>query len=282
MVTVPSYQHGAIRSDAAKLALTLPAHKHEVVAATLAGPLATEASLAAWECTRTNQGQCEGCTAHATAAAVFAAFAAIGMPGILLSMRFLYAASGLLEGSVPQDNGRQIADVMTVLQGGFPAFEGMSPDDRFSDIWTANDTSAKPPNVNLIPSGLEQKLATTHSVGQHTVDLTQSNASDIAAAVLSASKPAPLVIGTFVGPRFEHATPDDVVGPETDDGSGAGGGHAIEISGYRTVNGARQWRVTNSWGPSWCDNGRVWVTDAFLLSAWECWAMTLTSIAARS
>lgn len=275
MVTVPSYHHGARPSDKAKLALTLPARSHIVIAAALASPLPLQADTTMFEPTMPNQGNSESCTCGSTSCGVFAAFAAIGMPGILPSMRYLYALSGLMEGPAPQDNGRQIADVMSVLQGGFPLFEGMSPDGRFYDIWTAADTDSKPPNVNLLPTGIEQKLATTHTTGQHTIDLTASTASDEACATLAAAAPAPLIVGSYVGNGYMSAGPDTVLDVEPVI-AGVGGGHALRVSAFRTVAGQRQFLTSGSYGPNFGNKGRVWCTEAWLLNCFEAWPMTLS------
>lgn len=40
------------------------------------------------------------------------------------------------------------------------------------------------------------------------------------------------------------------------------GGHAYAIAGYRIINGAVAYRIENSWGPSWGDNGGAWISEA--------------------
>lgn len=41
------------------------------------------------------------------------------------------------------------------------------------------------------------------------------------------------------------------------------GYHAQIITGVRYVNGARQFKVRNSWGPSWGDNGHTWFAEDY-------------------
>jgi predicted secreted protein len=42
------------------------------------------------------------------------------------------------------------------------------------------------------------------------------------------------------------------------------GGHAVTISGYRTIDGKRQFLVHNSWGMSWADNGFAWISERMM------------------
>jgi hypothetical protein len=278
---------GCKRSDQAKLDATIDARHHEAIKLRLArnvvgsNPLPEEASLVACDPDGIDQGQSSACTCHATPAALACALGyAMGAttPGFLGSMHCLYSDSGRVEQPTGdlQDNGRQIADVMTCLQKGVHSFEGNSPDGRFSDIWTANDTTAKPANVCLDVTPTEKAAELDQAFGEHTIDLTAPDALDVCMAALTASPPAPIVVGTWVGPAFENATPTDVVGPETQDNAPDGGGHAIRIVGYRTIGGVRSWLVSNSWGLNWCASGRVWVSDAWVLACWEAWVMNCT------
>jgi hypothetical protein len=38
-------------------------------------------------------------------------------------------------------------------------------------------------------------------------------------------------------------------------------GHAVVLSGYRTVNGRKQFLIHNSWGESWGDRGYAWISE---------------------
>ena len=66
------------------------------------------------------------------------------------------------------------------------------------------------------------------------------------------------------------------------------GGHAVAITGYRTVDGARQFMLHNSWGMSWGDNGYAWITermmrerldDAFIVTVGDRAGNALTGVA---
>jgi hypothetical protein len=39
------------------------------------------------------------------------------------------------------------------------------------------------------------------------------------------------------------------------------GGHAYAVAGKRVLNGAKQYRIENSWGVDWGDNGGAWISE---------------------
>jgi hypothetical protein len=42
------------------------------------------------------------------------------------------------------------------------------------------------------------------------------------------------------------------------------GGHALMLAGYKFENGQYWYRLENSWGPGWGDNGGCWISEAHL------------------
>jgi hypothetical protein len=281
---------GCKRSQQHKLDATIDARHHPAVKMRLAqhvtgaAPLPVSVSLIPFDPEGIDQGQSGSCTCHSTPAGLACALAAAGQPAFLGSMHCLYSDSGRIETPTGplQDSGREIADVMACLQKGIHVFEGNSPDGRFSDIWTNADLQAAglsgpPQNVCLDTTPAEKACELDTAFGEHTVDTSAPDFSDVCAAALAATPGAPLVVGTWVGPAFENASPSSVVGPESQATAPSGGGHAIRVVGYRTNSkGEREWNVSNSWGKSWCIDGRVWVSDAWLKNCWEVWIMNCT------
>lgn len=51
------------------------------------------------------------------------------------------------------------------------------------------------------------------------------------------------------------------------------GGHAMIVYGYRVLDGRLHWRVRNSWGEEWGENGDCWMPVDWL-GIWELWAAT--------
>lgn len=39
------------------------------------------------------------------------------------------------------------------------------------------------------------------------------------------------------------------------------GGHAYALAGYKPIKGKRAYRIENSWGPDWGDNGGAWIWE---------------------
>ena len=210
----------------------------------------------------TDQGQSSSCTAHALAKG-----AEIAASGFLASEHALYRLTGELENDYG-DDGRQLIDCLTIARTrGLAPFGGPSPDGRNSDVWTAQDTSLRPPNVTLACSPAE--LAALHPLdfGQTSIDPTAADLEQEACAALAAGHP--LYVGGQVGSAFEALSGAMVAVPDPANDP-TGGGHAMLVAGYRTMpDGSRPFRVYSSWGESWDDAGECWASLAWLASMWE-------------
>lgn len=238
-----------------------PAHEHPAIAAALEAPLPLASDL-----TRdppTNQGRSSSCTAHALVKGVEI------VTGFRGSMHALYSVVGAMEGSLA-DNGRECVDCLAAVRtSGLAPFEGPSPDGRSSDVWTAEDTSAAPPNVSLAVTAGELALAREHlaDLGQHTIDPHAPNLSDLVVASLASG--APVYLGTQVGGAFEDLGNGTVAQPDPA-GDPSAGGHALLIVGHRTnADGSRDFLVENSWGEAWSGKGECWASLAWVAACWE-------------
>lgn len=83
----------------------------------------------------------------------------------------------------------------------------------------------------------------------------------------------PVVFGTLVADSFLDAAGDDVIDrPRSFEN--IAGGHAMCIVGYDTVAGKTIFRVMNSWGQNWRDDGYCWFTENYM--TWEnTWDFTI-------
>jgi len=245
---------------------------HPAVRAVLAAPLPASFDLHQFEPNVFDQGASGSCTANATSAGVAVGFAAAGKPlAFIPSQRAMYATTRAYERALTTapgqplptltDSGAELADVYATIAryGVCPMLEATTSDGRFSDV-EMSTLNAEPAAQDLMSA------ANTIVLGPYGVDPTSSNASDVLAAAIVAG--IPVGVATWVGQAFMSLGANDVAQPEQD-GVGDGGGHALLVTGWRTVNGARQWRVRNSWGASWCDSGYCWASEAWTQACWE-------------
>ncbi len=73
---------------------------------------------------------------------------------------------------------------------------------------------------------------------------------------------SPVVIGVQVTSTFENWYGSGVMA--SNNGQPAGGGHALIIAGYDDSRNA--FRVINSWGPYWGDQGGIWIDYNFMVN----------------
>lgn len=145
------------------------------------------------------------------------------------------------------------------------------PDDsgpRNSDV---NNTS-----VNAEPTYVElEKDSESLFIGQYSAEGT-SAATRLAAVNLALSKGYMPTIGGDVDSAYMGWEPSDGVYPGCNP-KDIQGGHSQLIIANRIsiVNSAEyDYQILNSWGP-WCDRGRVWVRQKFILDAMEITAMSV-------
>ena len=250
----------------------LPAREHPYL---MAASLARESDLTASVGKRKNQGRSSSCSAHAITSGLYAAQIGAGIADpIDGSPHLVYSLSGRLERpfAALQDDGRQLVDVLAVVRTvGLAPMQAPTPDGRWSDVWTAEE--GPDPNVCVPATGAEILSCVRHAydVGNHTIDPTAPDRDDLIVATLTAPSPAPVLLATRVGARFDSLSPGQVAEPDPD-----GSGHALIICGHRTLaSGDRQFLVDNSWG-DWDENGECWVSSAWAGACWELHPLTMS------
>lgn len=279
-----NYFGGARPSARAKLDARADVRTHHEVQARLMAhvngnvKLQPSVDLAIYQPPIYDQGPTGSCTAHSGSGSVATAFSAAGMPlGFIPSPDLLYKITRALERAhatpaghaLPglTDSGAELADVVAVLSRyGMKSMSAPTPDGRQSDVTLDG--------VNLEPDLTALEMAGDHTIaGAYAIDTKASDASDVIAAALMSG--IPVLVAFYVDSKFEQMGPNDVAGvPDESDPNG--GGHAVYLSGYRTnAAGAREFRLTNSWGSAWCDVGRCWVSEAFINAMWEAWPMAV-------
>ena len=169
---------------------------------------------------------------------------------ILLSPSFVF--NQIADTGEGCDGGSDIADALTLLRD-----VGTVPMDRFP--YRDSTCSRRP------PAELKREAGAWRIQGWRTVDLAGP-----AAIKEQIAKGDPVVIGMYVNDAFT-----EVVGPAVFRDTGHDGdGHAMVIVGYDDRK--RAFRLMNSWGPEWGENGFGWVSyDSFKARADEAYVASV-------
>ena len=157
---------------------------------------------------------------------------------ILLSPSFVY--NQIADPSEGCDGGSEIADALTLLRD-----LGTVPMTRFP--YRDSDCRRRP------PAEVKREAGAWRIQSWRTVDITGP-----AAIKEQIAKGDPVVIGMYVNDAFTEMTGPAVFRDTGHDG----GGHAMVVVGYDDRK--RAFRLINSWGREWGENGFGWVSyDSF-------------------
>lgn len=268
---------GLRRSAIHKSAHRVGAEFHPAIAAELKAGLKASGQLT--PCQRIDQANTECCHACSAAACCWVACNAAGKP-IFIPSQLLIASCTYADvraaanpvGPLPplQDTGSELADDAAALAKWGIAPMGPQQGGRFCDIPNDQTGVAFPE-----PDPGQLQVAGKDLIGGEYQIPADDNAPKLVAASIQAG--IPVWLGTFVDTAFENLAATQVAqAPNEQDPSG--GGHALYISGFRTASsGEFEFRVENSWGDSWCDNGACWASEAWLKAAWEIWPFCIVS-----
>jgi C1A family cysteine protease len=209
-----------------------------------------------------DQGALGSCTANATGAAFQYELrrqlqATGGKPEAMFvpSRLFLYYNSRAVEGTIKEDAGAMIRDVIKVSNK-----LGMVPE----TLWPYSDKGTrfmKKPYVKVFREALKhQVLKYQRVVGVNGIK--QALALGF-----------PVVAGFSVYDSFEsdEAANTGII-PEVTEGEAMLGGHAILIVGYTKDH----WIVRNSWGADWGDKGYCYMR--FTVEFEDCWTVQLVEV----
>lgn len=193
-----------------------------------------------------DQGQIGSCTAHATCALLQFLDAVPDHQGTTRSRLWLYYSSRAAEGTIKQDAGAMIRDVLRVCQK-----QGVPPETDWPYV-TANFKVA-PPQKSYTDAQLA-RLKAYHRVKQ--------SAHDIMAA-LAVGQLIVAGIGVYDSFESDEVAKTGVVPMPDVAKEQCLGGHAILIVGYDSDEGT--WLCRNSWGTSWGMEGYFTLPWAYLL-----------------
>lgn len=278
---------GVSRRDPAHRRTQLNAKLHPLVGAMLFGAaLPKSADLTSFCPPVFDQGASGSCTAHSLSGGLVTSTGAQKQPlGFVPSPCGIYACERSLEraqvraaGPLPplEDSGAMLADGISAVQGfGVMPYQGPTPDGRISDVWTAQDTSAAPANVNAEPDlmGLEE-AATKLIVGSHRIVETGPDVASVTAATIAAG--FAVWLGFFADSAFESLKPGEIASlPNESDPNG--GGHAVYLVGFDTrADGSLVYTLRNSWSSGWCSGGMCLVGEQWLEAVWDAYVLDVS------
>jgi len=149
-----------------------------------------------------------------------------------------------------------------------PAFDALQSRGaaRMSDVPFTNST--------MTCDGPTGQGNSTNRLGQYriiafTAELSSVNPTGMTVENLKGHliKNGPIAIGARLGERFMKWNNSSVISSDTEKVQGQHAYHAMVLVGFddsRGVNGA--FRVRNSWGPTWGDDGSIWVDYNFFIT----------------
>jgi hypothetical protein len=205
-----------------------------------------------------DQGQEGSCVSNGSAALMLA-YRSKRQHEILMPSRRAIYTQALLNNDEPlEDSGLNVSDGLTVCEAGYIP-EALWP---YTGIGT-------PTFFDTPPASLWRS------------DFHLTNYATVAPDVLSMQRAlvahGPIIIGIAFANEWMNTGEDGIlIGDPTQ--LTVDGGHCMVITGYKSIGGVVHFRVRNSWGAAWADNGYCWLpatlagsqfwpTDLFVVQA---------------
>lgn len=173
-----------------------------------------------------------------------------------VSRKYLYWAARSLDGNQDVDAGTYIRSIMHQMHRVGVCSE---------EDWPYDENYGQAPSLEATIRASENKIDGYSRIA-HVGD---QRVLDIASAI---EKGYPVVFGTGVGKELMGLSADAVMSPP----KSIVGYHALVVTGYRVVDGRVQFRIRNSWGEEWGDNGRCWFDEDYMTSPMtsDLWVVT--------
>ena len=203
-----------------------------------------------------NQGQQGSCTGHGVSEGIWAAMNAVA-PVERPSPRWLYDLGRAVDGTpLTEDAGSNVA---SVLHGAVGIGVVKNSDNPYTDSVLYTPKSDWPE---------QERLAFDQRIVEGTARITATGAALVDACRAALAAGYLPVFGTDVDNAFETLGSHDVW-PGCKGQSL--GGHCMVLTGYQTVKVRTQFRIRNSWGLGWADNGSCWCDQDALAGFWDVW-----------
>ena len=197
-----------------------------------------------------DQGDLGSCVLNATVGAMMMLLALEKLPLTMLSRLFLYYLCREKMGTVTQDSGTYTSLAVERVGSVGVCAESMW---QYLD---ANMYSA--PSPQCYPAASDNKATAWFTISA-TGD---ARLTQLEAAIRSNH---PVIYGAPVGSALQNYTSGQVL--TIPDQADIIGGHSTVFTGVRYIGGKRFWRIRNSWGKAWGDNGHFLIDDAY--AGWD-------------
>ena len=196
-----------------------------------------------------DQGDIGSCVLNATVGAVSIVLATEGLPFTMLSRLFLYGLCRQEMGTFGQDSGTytHLAVERVGSIGVCREATWDYTDNNLFQVWPQD----------AYPEASDNKVTSWYSI-----DSTSDRLAALEAAIRSNH---PVIYGSPVSSAIQSYQAGQVL--TVPDANDIIGGHSTCFTGVRYINGQRVWRIRNSWGTSYGDNGHFLIDDA-----WASWA----------
>jgi hypothetical protein len=119
---------------------------------------------------------------------------------------------------------------------------------------------------SVIPNGFQLGEAANYKISDYSAILK----SDVAAIKNALVNHHPVIFGVNLDNSFMNAQPGFIWSSYTTSPSA---GHAMVICGYDDAKNA--WKVMNSWGTGWCENGYGWIDYNFFPNTGSTWTFVI-------
>ena len=232
-----------------------------------------DVSMIEWACPVLDQGGIGSCGPHAATAALWTALNAAGTPlPWIPSQADLYRLARCIGRGGPRPNGlwNPLADGGVMPAWLFAALNsfGCRPM-KVPTVRDPEDPWARKSDCSLAGLNDEPMFndvredAVNMFGGQYQIDGTPSVRG--AGVRVSLAHKLPPIVCSFVDTKYMHWTPEQGPYNMPDYEDPDGGGHAqMIVAAKHDPKHGYLYLIQNSWGVTWCDAGRVWVTEAFL------------------
>jgi len=217
-----------------------------------------------------NQGPIASCTANAIAAAIAFARVRETLPhgDRVPSRLFIYFGERVIEGTTASDSGASLRDGIKVVAADGACFE----DGAGAWPYVVDQVAVPPPRASF-QAALKDRAVAYFRLRQKIAHMEDCIASGY-----------PFVFGFSIFSALESpAVADTGVLPRPTRGEQPIGGHAVMAVGFSRER--RAFKVLNSWGETWGDNGFFWMPYSYIADAGladDFWTIRLVAPAASA